>query len=131
MAAEIRALAQLPAPAAAPMRFIAGREGCCTGRDSAWGSGRLPARGLPDAEYWILGDGPERQALQALAGDLGIANRVRFWGNVERQTAVSKLGECDVLGASSLHDSGGWVCLEAMAAGRPVICLDLGGHRFW
>ena len=27
----------------------------------------------------------------------------------------------------SLHDSGGWVCLEAMAAGRPVICLDLGG----
>jgi glycosyltransferase involved in cell wall biosynthesis len=27
----------------------------------------------------------------------------------------------------SLHDSGGWVALEAMAAGRPVICLDLGG----
>jgi len=27
----------------------------------------------------------------------------------------------------SLHDSGGWVTLEAMAAGRPVICLDLGG----
>ena len=27
----------------------------------------------------------------------------------------------------SLHDSGGWVCLEAMAAGKPVICLDLGG----
>ena len=27
----------------------------------------------------------------------------------------------------SLHDSGGWVCLEAMAAGRPVVCLDLGG----
>jgi glycosyltransferase involved in cell wall biosynthesis len=27
----------------------------------------------------------------------------------------------------SLHDSGGWVCLEAMAAGRPIICLDHGG----
>jgi glycosyltransferase involved in cell wall biosynthesis len=27
----------------------------------------------------------------------------------------------------SLHDSGAGVCLEAMAAGRPVICLDLGG----
>jgi len=26
-----------------------------------------------------------------------------------------------------LHDSGGGTCLEAMAAGRPVICLDLGG----
>src|SRR2546430_4418443 len=30
----------------------------------------------------------------------------------------------------SLHDSGGWVCLEAMAAGRPVICLDLGGPGY-
>jgi len=29
----------------------------------------------------------------------------------------------------SLHDSGGWVCLEAMAAGKPVICLELGGPR--
>lgn len=27
----------------------------------------------------------------------------------------------------SLHDSGGWVCLEAMAAGRPVVCLDWAG----
>jgi glycosyltransferase involved in cell wall biosynthesis len=27
----------------------------------------------------------------------------------------------------SLHESGGWVCLEAMAAGRAVICLDHGG----
>lgn len=37
------------------------------------------------------------------------------------------LGECHVLVHPSLHDSGGWVCLEAMAAGRPVLCLDLGG----
>jgi glycosyltransferase involved in cell wall biosynthesis len=37
------------------------------------------------------------------------------------------LAECDVLAHPSLHDSGGWVCLEAMAAGRPVVCLDLGG----
>jgi glycosyltransferase involved in cell wall biosynthesis len=27
----------------------------------------------------------------------------------------------------SLHDSGGWVSLEAMAARRPIVCLDLGG----
>ena len=40
---------------------------------------------------------------------------------------LGKLAECDVLVHPSLHDSGGWVCLEAMAAGRPVICLDLGG----
>jgi glycosyltransferase involved in cell wall biosynthesis len=27
----------------------------------------------------------------------------------------------------SLHESGGWVCVEAMSVGRPVICFDLGG----
>jgi len=31
-----------------------------------------------------------------------------------------------VLVHPSLHDSGGWVCIEAMAAGRPVVCLNLG-----
>ena len=40
---------------------------------------------------------------------------------------MRKLVECQVLVHPSLHDSGGWVCLEAMAAGKPVICLDLGG----
>jgi glycosyltransferase involved in cell wall biosynthesis len=40
---------------------------------------------------------------------------------------VEKLRYCDVLIHPSLHDSGGWVCLEAMATGRPVICFDLGG----
>ena len=40
---------------------------------------------------------------------------------------MKKLVECQVLVHPSLHDSGGWVCLEAMAAGKPVICLDLGG----
>ena len=37
------------------------------------------------------------------------------------------MGQSHVLVHPSLHDSGGWVCLEAMAAKRPVICLDLGG----
>ena len=32
-----------------------------------------------------------------------------------------------VLVHPSLHDSGGVVCVEALAAGRPVVCLDLGG----
>ena len=36
---------------------------------------------------------------------------------------LEKLAECDALAHPSLHDSGGWVCLEAMAAGRPVRAL--------
>ena len=82
---------------------------------------------LPAAEYWVLGDGPERQRLEELAAELGIADRVKFWNRLPRDEALQKLGSCTALVHPSLHDSGGWVCLEAMMAARPVICLDLGG----
>src|SRR5262249_39955664 len=55
------------------------------------------------------------------------ADKVHFWGRLPRQQVLEKLVECDVLVHPSLHDSGGCVCLEAVAAGCPVICLDLGG----
>ncbi|MEA5598353.1 glycosyltransferase family 4 protein [Rivularia sp. UHCC 0363] len=82
---------------------------------------------LPNAEYWILGDGAEFHRLQTLAENLGIAQRVKFWGKLSREETLTKLRDCHVLVHPSLHDSGGWVCLEAMAAGRPVICFNLGG----
>jgi glycosyltransferase involved in cell wall biosynthesis len=44
-----------------------------------------------------------------------------------REEVLNKLKKCHILVHPSLHDSGGFVCLEAMAAGRPVVCLDLGG----
>jgi glycosyltransferase involved in cell wall biosynthesis len=81
----------------------------------------------PDSEYHLIGDGPQRSALERLAVNLGVADRVRFWGRLPRGQALARLAACSVLVHPSLHDSGGWVCLEAMAAGLPVICLDLGG----
>lgn len=84
-------------------------------------------RWTPAAEYWIIGDGPERKGIAKLAERLGVAERVTLWGAIPRQQVLGKLAECDVLLHPSLHDSGGWVCVEAMAAGRPVVCLDLGG----
>jgi glycosyltransferase involved in cell wall biosynthesis len=80
-----------------------------------------------DAEYWIVGEGPERSRLEALANTLGIGHQVKFWNKLTREETLSKLGECMALVHPSLHESGGFVCIEAMAARRPVICLDLGG----
>ncbi|HLJ50813.1 MAG TPA: glycosyltransferase [Bryobacteraceae bacterium] len=80
-----------------------------------------------DGEYWLIGDGPERRRLEDLAQRLGIAEHIRFWGRLPRPRALARLAECDVLAHPTLHDSGGWTCLEAMAAGKPVVCLDLGG----
>jgi glycosyltransferase involved in cell wall biosynthesis len=82
---------------------------------------------FPTAEYWIIGDGPERKRLVRVAEELGVSGSVTFWGSIPRGQVLEKLGDCDVLVHPSLHDSGGWVCVEVMAAGRPVICLDLGG----
>jgi glycosyltransferase involved in cell wall biosynthesis len=82
---------------------------------------------LEAAEYWLVGDGPERARLEALAARLDIKDKVRFFGQKARTETLRILGQADVLVHPSLHESGGLVCLEALAARRPVICLDWGG----
>ena len=82
----------------------------------------------PESEYWIVSSGPEADAWKQLAKDLGIADRVTFWGHLPKITDVyEKLAEADVLVHPALHEAFGNVCLEALAAGRPVICLATGG----
>lgn len=84
-------------------------------------------REIPNGEYWFIGDGPERRSLERLAARLGVAERVKFLGSLSRSETLTTIAECDALLHPSLHDSFGWVCIEAMAAGRPVLCLDLSG----
>lgn len=83
--------------------------------------------GHPASEYWLVGEGPERNRLRQLAARLGVAGKVKFLGSLPRDQALEQLANCDVLLHPALHDSGGWASLEAMAAGRPVVCLDLAG----
>ncbi|MGB6299890.1 MAG: glycosyltransferase [Rivularia sp. (in: cyanobacteria)] len=123
---EIQRLGQFPMPVGSPVRFIS------MGRLLHWKGFHLGLRAfaqanIPDAEYWLMGDGVERDNLENLAEELGITQKVKFWGRLPREQSLEKLSECIALVHPSLHDSGGWVCLEAMAAGRPVLCLDLGG----
>ncbi|OGW85212.1 MAG: hypothetical protein A3A81_02165 [Omnitrophica bacterium RIFCSPLOWO2_01_FULL_45_10b] len=82
----------------------------------------------PDTEYWFVNDGPEVVKLKKIAGNLITQNKVVFWGKLPALKDVyEKLNQCHVLVHPALHEAFGNVCLEAMAAGRPVICLDLGG----
>jgi glycosyltransferase involved in cell wall biosynthesis len=124
--AEMAGLGECKLPRPFPIRFIS------MGRLLHWKGYHLALRAfaqanLPKAEYWLLGDGPERDRLQSLAEELGISSQVKLWGRRPREETWGKLGECHVLIHPSLHDVGGWTCLEGMAAGRPIICLDLGG----
>jgi glycosyltransferase involved in cell wall biosynthesis len=84
-------------------------------------------RQFPRSEYWVIGEGPEKDRLEQLASELGVRQAVVFCGVLPRSDLLEKLSECDVLLHPSLHDAAGVTCLEAMAAGRPVVCLDLGG----
>ncbi|HYE95583.1 MAG TPA: glycosyltransferase [Rubricoccaceae bacterium] len=131
---DAAALAQLPMPDDGPVRFISigrllGFKGFNLGlhafaealrRDASTGT-------LEGAEYWVVGDGMERPALERLAEELGLAERVRFFGALSLEQTMRRLGASHVLVHPSLHESGGGVCLEAMAAGRPVVCLEHGG----
>lgn len=83
--------------------------------------------GLRNETYTIVGEGPFRSRLEALAGELGVADRVRFTGLLPRQEVFALLGRSRALIHPSLHESGGFVVLEAMAAGTPVLCVDAGG----
>jgi len=80
-----------------------------------------------NAEYWIVGDGPQRNRLKAMSKALGISLQVNFLGSLDFKAMLNKLVKSDVLLHPSLHDPGATVIVEAMIAGKPVICLDLGG----
>lgn len=80
----------------------------------------------PESIYWIVGEGTELVRLQALARELGVTDRVRFRRNLSRMDWFRILRECDALVHPCLSNTGNMISLEAMAAGRPVICLDIG-----
>jgi glycosyltransferase involved in cell wall biosynthesis len=82
----------------------------------------LPAD--PKLRCVIVGDGPERARLQALASELGIAGRTVFAGHTDAPERV--LGFFDVFAISSDTEQMPNTILQAMAAGLPVAGVDVG-----
>jgi glycogen synthase len=74
----------------------------------------------------LVGDGPQRPALERQAGRLG-RGRVRFQGLVAHAEVPAWLAAADVLVLPSVYEELGSVLLEAMAAGLPVVASAVGG----
>lgn len=77
---------------------------------------RCPARGW---RLWLVGDGPLRQELEAQARQLGVAERVKFWGQIEDVTAFWEQADCFALPSRAEGMSN--ALLEAMAHGLPCV----------
>jgi len=125
---DMALLDRISSPPPGPFRAV------CIGRLLHWKGFHLAIRAFAkfsknnhDAELWIVNEGPFRATLENTAAQTGITSRVKFFGQLPYREVLDKLSQAHVLMHPALHESFGRICLEALAAGRPVVCLDIGG----
>jgi glycosyltransferase involved in cell wall biosynthesis len=78
------------------------------------------------AELILVGDGPMRASLQALAEELGLGDSIAFWGY--RQDLRDFFATIDVYVNPAIAEGFGIAVAEAMLAGIPVVAADAGAH---
>ncbi len=86
-------------------------------------------RKMPGARLTIVGEGRERPRLEQAAKRCGLQDQIAFVPRVPQAELFDLYQSHDVLLFPSLHDAGGFVVLEALSYGMPVVCLDLGGPK--
>ncbi|MFH1855697.1 MAG: glycosyltransferase [Candidatus Omnitrophota bacterium] len=82
-------------------------------------------RGIPNAKFLIVGDGPLRKKQEKLAEDLGINTHIIFTG--QRKDIPEIMADMDIAALSSLTEALAVVNLEAMVMRKPVVSFDVGG----
>ena len=75
----------------------------------------------PDLRYVVVGDGPEREPLRALAESLGVAERVELRGQLPPAEALAQAWRAAAFVMPSVDEAFGVAYVEAMAAGVPAI----------
>jgi glycosyltransferase involved in cell wall biosynthesis len=82
---------------------------------------------LRETELTIIGEGPERAALERAVRDYGLESNVSLPGWMAQKEVAAELGDSQAFVFASVKDFGGGAVLEAMASGLPSIVLDYGG----
>lgn len=78
-----------------------------------------------DFSCTLIGDGPERPYLQALAKRLGVADRIRFLGAMAHELTLSEVARADVFVLASFAEGLPVALMEAMALGIPCISTTI------
>ena len=86
-------------------------------------------KGHPKSRLVLIGDGTARPGLEALAAELGVADRVTFTGALPFHEIPRYLKAADAFAFASVTETQGLVTIEAMAAGLPVVAVDGPGTR--
>jgi glycosyltransferase involved in cell wall biosynthesis len=77
--------------------------------------------------FLVAGEGPEQEALQTRARQLGIEDRVRFLGAQPRERVVELFRAADATILSSSWENFPHTVVEALAVGTPVLAMEAGG----
>lgn len=83
----------------------------------------------PEFKMIICGDGPEGNSLEQLVKRLALHNRVFFKGQISNDELRNLYSNCFCVLCTAKEEDFGLVAIEAMASGKPVICVDEGGFK--
>lgn len=84
---------------------------------------------LPEGTLLLAGTGPQQQALEDLARELGVAARVGFLGSVAHGALPRLYNAADVMALPSASEGLANAWVEALACGTPIVISDVGGAR--
>lgn len=83
---------------------------------------------LPDLRLMIVGDGPDRQKLEALVESLGVGESVVFTGPLERDVLLRYIRAADVYALNTSYEGFSHLLLEVSLVGAPIVTTPIGGN---
>lgn len=82
---------------------------------------------FPDLEYWIIGDGPLKEALLFIRDELKLEDSVKLLGILPHAEVMKRVAECDIFLMPSIQEGFCNAVIEAQAIGLPVVVTDADG----